>query len=493
MNFERVKNELGVGQALPKKTVAKLILSSSMGHLPLLNAMVFHVAGTAGFDQTGISQLQTALEKVFTDVVRPGYDSGEEGQVILEFYLHPMGLEIRVRDQGRPFDPKRLMEEEHDCHPRLMHQLVDEVDFRNLGRNGMETRVIKYLPPGEDPTPQDRADLECTRIHPGNTTIRRMAAEDAEAVSRCAWSAYRYSHPFEPIYKPALLRELNASEDLFSHVAIDEKGSIFGHVALVAGDSDIASGEMALAFVDPRYRGGGTLNRLSESLVDFARTQNMDGVFVNAVTSHIYSQKSAAKMGFNTTCLLLFAVKDLCFQEIREGGAERESLIHAFLPLEKRPQAKLYPPKHHRGMIEKIYQGLGEEHVYEECAVSIPLETLLHARADRYATGHIRVHEYGKNAALDVRHALRDLCQQRVEVIYLYLPLEDPSTAVLVSAFEVIGFFFAGVWPMAGTKDLLVLQFLLTKTPPYSALQLNSELSKELADYVQAHDPTLRS
>ena len=77
----------------------------------------------------------------------------------------------------------------------------------------------------------------------------------------------------------------------------------------------------------------------------------------------------------------------------------------------------------------------------------------------------------------------------RLETIYLYLPLLQPSTAGLCAAFEEMGFFFSGLRPGRRGEDWLVLQYLNNQRYDYSLLKAGTSFGRELIDYVREHDP----
>ena len=77
----------------------------------------------------------------------------------------------------------------------------------------------------------------------------------------------------------------------------------------------------------------------------------------------------------------------------------------------------------------------------------------------------------------------------KIEVIYLLLPLNDPTTAVWTSELEGLGFFFSGVVPGPVSGDMLELQYLNNLLIDYGKVEVYSDFAKELLTYIEARDP----
>ena len=84
---------------------------------------------------------------------------------------------------------------------------------------------------------------------------------------------------------------------------------------------------------------------------------------------------------------------------------------------------------------------------------------------------------------------LKDLCLQRIETIYLNLPLNSPHTAELTHEFEGMGFFFCGIMPGSEGRDQLILQYLNNQVIDYGQIQVNTEIGQKLLAYIKRHDP----
>ncbi len=110
-------------------------------------------------------------------------------------------------------------------------------------------------------------------------------------------------------------------------------------------------------------------------------------------------------------------------------------------------------------------------------------------RSDSQLCGHLVVRRWGRDILRRVTEGLRRWCLDRLETIYLYLPLIEPATAVHCGDLEELGFFFAGMIPGPSGSDYLVLQYLNNRRYDYSLLQAATPFGKELIRYVRTCDP----
>lgn len=474
--------------------------------LQIVTRNAFDMARLLGFSPEEAAQIEVGVEEAASNAIRHAYDPDEAG---IEVVFKPidLGMEIIVKDHGIPFDPKsvpayRLDKENLDCTGlgfHLMKRIFDHVSFLNLGRDGKETRLVKYSGSRHindyaahemPPAPQNREQAG----PPAVVEIRPMRPGEAIAVSRCAYEAYRYTYVYEHIYHPDRVRKLNATGKLVSLVAVSDAGEVIGHAALIPQAEMEGICEFGVAFVKPECRGAGVLNRLTPALIEEARARGFHGAFVHSVTTHWFSQKAAHRMGFRDTCLLLSCAAPLDFKQIAEKGtSQRESLAHSFLYCREPATPIIHPPARHEGIIREIYGNLGIEPQIGGGVADKPSgRGMIRVHTDNNSVSHVHILRFGRNTVSEVRSLLRQLCLKRVETVFLYINLCDPSAAG-AGAFEEMGFFFSGVFPSKGTEETLVLQFLNNATVDYGRFQMNSEMGRRLLDYVRGVDPNRNS
>jgi serine/threonine-protein kinase RsbW len=94
------------------------------------------------------------------------------------------------------------------------------------------------------------------------------------------------------------------------------------------------------------------------------------------------------------------------------------------------------------------------------------------------------VRELGKDLADLVRFRQHSLFCQRIDCIYLDLPLSDPAAADFCAQLEALGFFFGGILPEYSDGDVLRLQCLNNLAIDPQQIELASDFGKELLAYV---------
>jgi len=466
-------------------------------------------ARSRGYSLKEQSYYELAAEEVFSGLLE---GSDEEGAVTVLLRDAPLGMEVLFRDRGIPvdtdslpvYDPSSSRKEENVPGLRifLVRSFMDELVFENRGIQGREVRLVRYrfspvkteVPSGNVPAPSEPGNTE--RALPKSWEIRSMQPEEALEVSRCAWSAYGYSY-CEHIYYPERVRELNARGKVRSFVAVTGKGEIMGHawLSFPPGDSGIA--EMGAAFVNPRFRGLGCLGRFSRVLQEEARKENLEGVFVESVTVHTYSQKPVHRDGFGDCALLVGKIGITRFRKIDEEERQRLSLLLSFRFLDASPALRRFvlPPQHEK-MLRRIYAHLGVPlEVAEFCGTRenenrFEGRTELQVTADmQHKSGDIWLTRYGQDTERELRRAFRGLCYEGFAGIYLYLPLWKEETAFFCSKAEEQGFFFGGILPGSSGKDWLVLQYLHDVLLNYEEIQCEDPLGKDLLAYIRSMDP----
>jgi serine/threonine-protein kinase RsbW len=246
-----------------------------------------------------------------------------------------------------------------------------------------------------------------------------------------------------------------------------------------------------VAFTKATHRGLGCLNALFDALIVHAGKAGDHGLLVTGVTTHPFSQKTALKYGLKECALMLSKTPSISFQNIDDRQVQRENLMLFFRFMEARGRVEVFVPPHHRTMIGRLYQELGEE---LRC-MELPEPILADEPSQLDVTtnpgslyAEIKVKQAGRRVVDEVHLALRQLCINRFETIFLKLDLASPSTALLCAAYEKLGFFFAGILPQRDGHDLLVLQYLNNQRPDYEAISVASDLGRDLLAYVRSQD-----
>jgi serine/threonine-protein kinase RsbW len=85
----------------------ELTVPARFENLALIGEFIVSCARRAGFDDKGIFNTQLACDEACTNVMEHAYGEGE-GLVHVACTLRSNGIEIQIRDSGKPFDPNSV-------------------------------------------------------------------------------------------------------------------------------------------------------------------------------------------------------------------------------------------------------------------------------------------------------------------------------------------------------------------------------------------------
>lgn len=478
-----------------------LTIPNNLRYLSLILDNTAAFAKMLGFDEKQINEVTLGVEEAVVNVIDHAFVEGEQASFDMIFQQVPLGMQILIKDQGMPFDPQELAkiadptffgEDTRGLGLYLMYRFMDEVSFINLGKEGKETRLLKYLGRMTEPLNASSTEMQTLPETTQTYKIRRMQSHEAVEVSKCAYLSYGYSYANEHIYYPERLRQLNEEGKMVSFVAVTDAGEIVGHIALIFDDNDPLVPISEDAFVKPHYRGSGCLNELGQALVSWALDNGILGSYALAVTSHPYSQKVAAKWDYHDTAIQISIDLPFVFKAIKEEAGQRESEVILFAYFHPPKNIEIFAPLHHAEMISQIYQNLGVQTTLASPQPNLQLpeqDPIIEVNYDPSIIAYIRIKRYGNQITEEINRILRGLCIQRTETIYLYLPLNSPFTSLLCREFEKMGFFFCGIMPGSEGRDQLILQYFNNQIIDYEQICLNSEFGKKLLEYIKQHDP----
>ncbi len=482
--------------------LAQLSLIADKKYLPLAMDFIQDVAVVVGLEKSDAQKLELIVEEASLNVIEHAFDEDEKGNFEIIIMRKPGQLVISIRDKGLPFDFQKIKPGENSgLGMVLMKALADEIHFVNLGREGKEVLFIKNLPykniteleelpETKEAIPVEKKDVELT--------YRLMTEQDAVPMARCMYRSYGYSYGNDFVYYPEKVQELIKSKLLHSCVVLNPEGELIGHLAMMLESPDAKIGETGMAVVDPRYRGHGIFKKTKLFLIDYAKKRNMAGIYSEAVAVHPYTQKGNISLGAHETGFLIgFTPSTMFFKKIEtQQRTKRQTTVLFYLTL-KDEEEKIYPPFHHKAMIKKIYEMSGLKRKIEKAAHNIlddiPEKSQIDVRVQTEpGRAFMRVSQFGKDVVELIGFRLHELCLQKIDCIYIDLPLSHPMTQQICAPLEMLGFFFAGIIPEMFDGDVLRLQYLNNVDIDFEKVTVVSDFGKELFDYVvKAHEREL--
>ncbi len=490
------------------------ILSLGKIEIPLMRVMVGNVVAYASalaqaisLDKSEIYHVELAVEEALSNaIIHYSTPAQLDEHVLTEFFLEGGFLIISVREKGIPYDHRKSARYSPDSLEQmqypglgefLLNKVMDKVEVLSHGREGKEIRLYKQISQDSLPEEITQMSLPKRRMRPTvkEGVIRIASEDDASEICRLAWRCYGYTQE-AVLYDVTLLQKKIASGELVSVVAIDPQSQqIIGHMALKYHD-DSKVPELGLAFIDPSFRCPGLSAMMSGFIARYSQKKGDKGIFDCSVTTHIFSQKAnQTEFGSTPCCIMLgIAAKGMQAKELSTVVQEKGSVVNHFLPF-MRDKKTVYAPDKHRQMIARIYQWLEMPRNFADiesektCGVS---EVFSFPLPEELNASFIIVNSIGGQTGQEISQNLENWNKNRMDAVYLFLPLCDPGLPEIVTQAEKDGFFFAGVMPhIHAGGDRLLMQYINIDLDPEN-IRLFGEKSKELFNYIQSEQENTR-
>ena len=446
-----------------------------------------------------------AVSEACRAIVCSGLAPAAEEPFHLLALVTPRAFTMAIRERGAPFDPTI-------CGPSLerpgvdrppvtigapcweqIHRAVDVVHWSNRGAAGMELHLVKYRTDGAVTEHLPAAELtpfahDAPLAPEQRYTVRRFESADAVGVAQSIYRAFGYTYADADIYYPARIVHLNETGQLVSIVALDEAGTVVGHLGLERPDLGPIA-ESSDAAVVPAHRNHHLLQRLREFAEAEASRLGLAGLVGYSVTTHPFSQRMEEQVGAHLCAVVLGQLpRSTRFTGIATAPiTQRVSTMLYFKHLGPAPAVVMHPPPRHAAMLERLYANLGVAATARTAGTRADAGHVT-ASLDRiWGFGEISVEVVGANTAAELRRARQDLCAiAGIDVVYLYLPLAQAGTPDLCAEAEAEGFFFSGLGPrFLPDGDALCLQYVPRELDP-RRLQVASPFGQELLAYVEA-------
>ncbi len=320
-------------------------------------------------------------------------------------------------------------------------------------------------------------------ISSGDYQTRRLMPADALQIPELANIVNGPGYIHAEVYHPRQLLKLNECGKLVSVVAVHREHGVVGHSALERPDLGPIA-ETGEAMVLPDHRHHHLLDRMKVALEVEARKLGLAGVFGNAVTHHVFSQRTEERYKGRPTSFLLGA-SPATAHRIEGSFPQRVSLLSYFTFLCEPGPTVAHLPERHRPIVGRIYDLLGRPVQFGEPQKLTTTGELSSSYDPATQQGHVRVSKPGRNSAEEIDAARRELMTKfGAEVIYLELPLRHPGCAEVCAQAEELGFFFSGISPQPpGHGDWLRLQYLKDALD-LSLLQIESAFAREMLAYI---------
>ena len=328
--------------------------------------------------------------------------------------------------------------------------------------------------------------VQAPAILPDDITIGLADKSDTASIARCFLAVYGHHYIHAEVYSPQRYWRKVEAGALIPVVARDGRGEVIGHLALER-EPGARIAERGEAVVLPSFRGHHLLERMSAHLSEEALKQDLAGIYSEALTIHTFSQQNDDRSGL-AICAALLGANPETFRPMDVAcptAGQRQSYLRTFRFVQPPATRIVQPAGTYQDAISRIYDSLGVETVIAPQTRAEAESSATRVKVNGRAYGVIRFERIGRNCAIELEPALRDVQSLGARSVQLAALMSDPGLAELIGAARNLGFFFCGLGPaFADGEDLLLLQFL-SEPLDVQKLQIYTPTAKQLLAFIE--------
>ena len=446
-------------------------------------------------------EVELGIEEALIAIFKSsGAGNDDRCTVTLEFRTDVIRIVAKVA--GRPFDsrahpvrhePMSSLDDDYaGLGNFLLQELMDSVQWRYVEKEGQEVELIKGLPAPIDPARLlQPAPKEGENRGPVGAVAFRTVAnpDDALALSICAYDIYRYAYK-DVIYYPQELLSRVQGGTMRCWIAADERGTVFGHYALLKKKSEDVVAEMGAAFVRPECRKDGLFRQLCDIAHREVFDSGLRGLFSLSVTNHIGTQMTSERVGRRSVGLRLASTPAIFVEGAAPG--DRITSVLNYQQLASRESREIFVPDRYRDIALECYSLLGIAVTEGTGSAGEEEEGYLDCKRD-HTWNRAIIEARGTGVSCQKLRAMTDLLvESGVAHIQLSIDLEDPGAPELAAEAMLLGYCYSGIFPESlGGRDALQLQYLNGITIAPEKILLYQESAKRIMDFIREEAPHL--
>lgn len=466
-------------------------LPAKLTYLPVLQQITSSYLQVNEIGEEDQKNIDLVVEEALLTILSTSLKNAINQEICFSIDIRDQSLILSFKDMGEPYDFSQLDHYKNELSDEdklqkglslfIIKKLMNRVDLLNLGKKGHELKLVRYLNKYQEPqeliVEEDLSHL--------NFSLTFLPPEKAILIAQSAYQTYGHSYLYEDVYYPERISAKIQEGTFISAGALSDDDRLLGHTALIMDDNH-KSGELGVAFVHPKVRGKGFLQDLTLKLIEDAQLKNLEMIYVTAVTSHIYSQKAAAKFQFKDMAILIGCGSELNMKGINEISDHRESFVIMGRYFSTKLSRKIYSPLKHQEIIFKTldYLGLSEnqstvDHQHQAHHKDLEITTSL------YNTAKIYAYDLTSDLPQRIKKIKFDLTANSAKGIYLYLNLNHPLLPKIYDQLEALDFIYAGITCEYHDQDWLILQHLNGFPIEFEKININTDFGKTIQSYIQ--------
>lgn len=432
-----------------------------------------------------IFRLNLSVEEAMANVIKYGLTQNKDQYFEIAVNVDGSEFNVVISDKGIPGD-FILDNYEDKLGVTIMQGSLDRLVIKNLGSQGREQVLTKYLPSSivfEKRLQEERIDIQGDI----NFDIHNTSREEAIEVARCIYDEFGFSYISEVVYYPEKFFSACQEGKIYSIVATAPNGEIAGHLALTMLDDFPGIAEMGIGVVKKKYRKYSIMKHLTDKIVEYAeKAPHVTALMAEPVAYHPITQKLCEAYSL-TPCGFNFHYVSSEMKNSFTDADERYTVGFAFKVFSNNPR-KLYAPDEIRPMLTHIYSNLELDFKFADSTnPKIDKSWLITKSIPSLKIGKILVNRTGNDFNDQLKLSILTLKKEKCEVIFLYINMYDESSDSAYKHALEHNFFCNGCFPMSKDGDFLCMELLLNSVLDYDKLVTTPEFTKVL-DIIKSMD-----
>jgi serine/threonine-protein kinase RsbW len=325
-----------------------------------------------------------------------------------------------------------------------------------------------------------------------DATFRFLGPDEGDVLSAAIAAAYGETYDVRWVYDADEVSSRLAAGTYVSCVAESAGGELLCHTGMSRTDPGDAVGHSGQAVTMAAARGQHLFTQTKKHLMDWGQARGMAGMYSEATAAHPYSQRANVELGAHETGFLLGWIPASVSNDAAAGGARRrQSAALFYTKLNDGHERPVYAPERHHGIVRRTLELCELRGTLAEPPADAELaeRSVLHVDVDAdHNLAMIVVAVPGADLEEKIASERHHLFHHaNLDAIYVDLPLEIPSTALVADHLERLGVSYSGVFPNSRTDgDVLRMQSLHRAKVTADDVAVASPHGRELLEYVLA-------
>lgn len=462
------------------------------------------LSGLAGANEKEIFQISLLIEECLAFIMDKYIDCRVAAHIQILFSLTTdRKIRLEITDIGPPIHQNRIpsfdIADEHSetgLWYKMAQSLSDSFEFINKFGAGWLIQIEKNLEnitfcasdvdgTGDDPLIKQADTM-------GDKHIRPATVDDVPAIIDLAYMTYRYTYVFPDFYDVGLLKKY-IEEKLYEIILIMHGSKVVGAFAIKYQDTGYVSAEVGAAMISPAYRGTDAIGLIIGEVDNYVRTNphHCEFFISTAVTSHVRSQKSLAKVGhgFKPLMIALNMVPKPEFIGIDHKTGGRESGLYVYHLNQKLKMSTLYiPTVNHLQIINELiaYTGSDVEILTETSEPDTPESHMSVARIDAVQFATITIESLGRDWFSVLSKKIFAAISSGMESVKVTIPTTRPLPADMEKMLADLNLVFCGLSPRS-LENMDLAYCLTTRPVDFSQIKLYDPLAQKLSMHIEQH------